>query len=476
MPFIEHFELLSLLHFDVVETWAARESGSGRTLLLHRYPKTSGLREKLQAMPLDQLARILKAGEDGDYFFVVTKDAPEFRRFLDWVDKAPTPGPPVESAPVESAEPGEFTRIFQAPKIAPMRPAAPAGDRPEASSPPPAAKEPGDFTKMFRASVAPLPVAPPAPSGPSPVSGQEPGEFTRLFNNPAPPAARPIAEPGEFSEMFARTPAPAASPMPTTSARGPSEFTAVSNNPVPSVPPIREIPPIEAKPAAPSSDPGEFSQLFGRTNPSPPSVDAATKATAESGELTRIFKGPQRPTSVNPPLGAQQPSEFTKLFNNPMPETRLAEGLEKPPLDAKPAARFTDPGDFSKMFGRPNQGFSAPEVSASPQAANTESATGIFSRKAAFDIAMPQAPMGGGPSDYTRIFQSGTRPPGSTASPAPSETEQKPAAPAQPPAKQGKQTFPVALVIVLAAIAVVAIALILYFVIKRWSIGPAVVG
>jgi hypothetical protein len=374
MPFIEHFELLSLVHFDVVETWAARESGSERKLLLHRYPKASGLRERLQAMPLTDLARILKAGEDGDYFFVVTKDAPEFRRFIEWVDKVPQPPPPAPPAPVESTEPGEFTRIFQAPKIAP----------------PAATQEPGEFTRMFG-----------------------------LSNNPVPPAVK-------------------------------SERSR-----------------IEAKPAAPASEPGEFTQMFGRTNPNPPPADVAPKSTTESGEPTRIFKGPQRPTPPPPPLAAQQPSEFTKLFNNPMPETPLAERLDKPQFEAKPAAQFSDPGDFSKMFGRPNQDSTAPAAISNPFSA-ADGVTGIFSNRNKFESALPQASMAAGPSEYTKIFQPGTRPSETAADSIPAGKEQKPPAPPpQPSAKKEKPAIPIALIVVLAAIALVAVALILYFAIKR---------
>jgi hypothetical protein len=363
MPFIEHFELLNLLHFDVVETWSARESGSARNLLLHRYAKTSGLRERIQSMPVDQLATILKAGEDGDYFFVVTPDTPDFRRFLNWVEKLPIPQPPDVAVP----KPGEAGQPI----------------------------EPGEFTRMFRTPVKP----PPAP----PASAQEPGEFT---------------------------------------------------------------------------------QMFGRTNPSTPAREpsanslAATKSATERGELTRLFKGataaPQRPASATAPslsVGGEPPSEFTKLFKTPLPETRLAERLERPQAEPEPAAPFSEPGDFTKVFGRsnhpPERETSATTLGA-PRAIALDGVTGIFSRKDAFESTAPQAPMAAGPSDYTRIFQPGARPDdGSVSSPAPVQPEQKPAAPSQPEPKKQTQSIPIALVIILAAIAVMAVALILYFVMKR---------
>ena len=376
MPFIEHFELLNLLHYDVVETWAARESGSERKLLLHRYPKTSGLRDRLQSLPLEELALILKAGEDGTYFFVVTQDTPDFRRFLNWVDRLSVVEPAAE-------EPGEFTRMFKGPAVPPQRPAP---------APPP-----------------PVPAA----------SVQEPGEFTRLFKSPAP-----------------------------------------------------ETPPASAKTPAAAAEPGEFTQMFGRPNQSPNPVAPAPKTAAEPGELTRMFKGPtaqpQRPT---PPGGGQPPSEFTKLFNSPMPETPLAARLEKPEAELKPAASFNEPGDFTKMFGRPNQNSTDWNASANPRAAggpatDLGAATGIFSKKNVFESAAPQPTLAAGPSEYTRLFQTGAGAAEGAAGAGSAQAEQK-AAPTQPAAKKQTQSVPTALIVILAAIAVVAIALILYFVFKR---------
>jgi hypothetical protein len=422
MPFIEHFELLNLLHYDVVETWAARESGSGRKLLLHRYPKTSGLRERLQSLPLEELATILKAGEDGDYFFVVTQDTPDFRRFLNWIDRLSVVEPVAESA-APPEEPGEFTRVFQAPKIAPLRP----------QTPPAAADEPGEFTRMFKGPAVPPQRPAPAATPPVPAASvQEPGEFTKLFKSPAPET--PVAS--------------------------------------------------ATAPAAPA-EPGEFTQMFGKPNLSAPARDAsqnpvaaAPKTAAEPGELTRMFKGPtvqpQRPT---PPAAGQSPSEFTKLFNSPMPETPLAARLEKPEADVRPAASFDQPGDFTKMFGRPNQNATDWNASANPgvgggRATDLGAATGIFSKKNVFEGTPPQPTLAGGPSEYTRLFQTGTGsaegagPAQGAAGAASAQAEQK-AAPPPPAAKKQTQSVPTGLIVILAAIVVVAIALILYFVIKR---------
>jgi hypothetical protein len=193
------------------------------------------------------------------------------------------------------------------------------------------------------------------------------------------------------------------------------------------------------------------------------------KTATEPGELTRMFKGPtvppQRPT---PPGGAQQPSEFTKLFNSPLPETPLAARLEKPEAELKPAPSFNEPGDFTKMFGRPNQNSTDGNASANPgvgggRATDLGAATGIFSKKNVFENAPPQPTLSAGPSEYTRLFQTGAGPAEGT---APAPADQK-ASPSPPATKKQAQSVPTGLIIILAAIAVVAIALILYFVLKR---------
>jgi hypothetical protein len=475
MPFIEHFELLNLIHYDVVETWATRESGSGRPLLLHRYPKASGLRERLQAMPLEELAKILKAGEDGDYFFVVTYDAPDFRRFLEWVDKpavaqAVAEAPAVKLEEPRPVEPGEFTGVFQTLKVPPPLAEVPFKPKP--------ANEPGEFTQLFGTPAAPSP-PPAAPLMERREPAAEPGEFTRLFKGPAVPPQRPVPsappppssvqEPGEFTKLF-KSSVPAETPPP--SAKGADAFRPVE--PPPPARPARAD--AEVKPPKPAAGPGEFTQMFGRPSQSSPVREAsanppppAQKAPDEPGELTRMFKGPSVPPQRPTPPAGQPSSEFTKLFNNPMPETPLAARLEKPQAEVAQAASFSEPSDFTKRFGRPNQ--STPDRNPLPNPVGTagrsdDSATGIFSKKNIFDSGGPQAPMAAGPSEYTRLFQSrGGSSEGAGASPV--QAEQKPAAPAPPAATKPAQSLPLALTVILVAIVVVAIALVLYFVMKR---------
>src|SRR5581483_9624914 len=95
--------------------------------------------------------------------------------------KAPAAPP----APAQQAGPGEFTRMFSAPRPAAPPPALPNEPKAPAAHPSPAQPGPGEFTRMFSApSSAPPPVLPnepKAPAAPPAPAQQGAGEFTRMF-------------------------------------------------------------------------------------------------------------------------------------------------------------------------------------------------------------------------------------------------------------------------------------------------------
>ena len=100
--------------------------------------------------------------------------------------EVPEPLPPAPPPPPAPAEPGDFTRLFQAPASQPAPAYSPA------PAPPPASQEPGEFTRMFR---APQPAQSPPPPAPAvPPAAVASGEFTRFFQSPlgsaTPEAAR----------------------------------------------------------------------------------------------------------------------------------------------------------------------------------------------------------------------------------------------------------------------------------------------
>src|SRR6185437_2662313 len=167
MPGFAQFELVEFIHEDVANTWLAREPGSGRLLLLHKFSHASALREKIRAMNPADLGMLIKAGEEGGLFYVVTYDTPELRQFRRWVESrskvksasiyrpSVTHSDPAKTGlwrPTSPSEPGTFTRMFTPP--ASDEPAARADVNPTPSS------EPGTFTRAFQA-VPPQPPTPP---------------------------------------------------------------------------------------------------------------------------------------------------------------------------------------------------------------------------------------------------------------------------------------------------------------------------
>src|SRR5262249_13389043 len=94
--------------------------------------------------------------------------APERPRTIAAPVRPPDPQPATAPAPQQvKSEPGEFTRMFQAPVVSPppvpQIQAQPAVPPPPVRTPPPAAKEPGEFTRMFQAPTGPTGVPAPTP-------------------------------------------------------------------------------------------------------------------------------------------------------------------------------------------------------------------------------------------------------------------------------------------------------------------------
>src|SRR5579884_1903427 len=455
MPGFAHFELVELIHDDVANTWLAREPGSGRLLLLHKFSHASGLREKIRAMNPTDLGMLIKAGEESGLFYVVTYDTPELRHFRKWVEshskvKSASIYPPSVNhsdpakkglwRPAAAGSPeagistntaGEFTRMFQALGTEPPPPVA-------QPAPPPVPKEPaaGEFTRMFQTplgSEAPSPAPQPPEQAPKQPAA---GEFTRMFQTP-------VAETKQRSVL-------------------PSDST-----------PTAEIPAYVEEPATAPEQPakaGEFTRMFQQPPAAQPGAPAPGRRD-EPGEFTRMFNSPgpakpeatPRPPAPAPASSGSSPGEFTRFFNAPMPATPIAEnpGFTAPP---EPAPR--DPGSFTRMFGRSE----SPGI---PEAAGKGSAaTGVFSSRQ--PPAAPNPAPSAGPGEYTRLFSAPVPPQDVAAPPAPAAASPSTAesmkiemkAPAPPPAVAAPKNY-IGLVVVLAVLAVVAIALILYFALRR---------
>ena len=240
--------------------------------------------------------------------------ASDFQRAFKSQREQPPPAPPAPAPPSPAApskdEPGEFTRMFQAPAAPP---------------PVPTREDPGEFTRMFQ--TLPMPVQPaPAmeiPKAPAPPASpsSDGGEFTRMFQTlpmpvqPAPvvkiskapaPATLPSSDGGEFTRMFQTQPMPS-QPAPVTETpkappppapADPGEFTRMFNSPPPQAAPQQPAGPLPAFPAAPPTPKGD-----------------------QPGEFTRMFESPLRPAPLPPSQGAARsirgPFEYAPAAGRP---------------------------------------------------------------------------------------------------------------------------------------------------------------
>jgi hypothetical protein len=264
-----------------------------------------------------------------------------------WKVQPVAPGPSPASVPQPPAVPQEsvlnqqFVELFRTserPVVADSL--QQSAQRPQSAAPirPPEpvlkqAAEPGEFTRMFQ---APAVAAPPAPP---PQAKTEVGEFTKMFQAPkAPPApaSTPVKEPGEFTRMFQASPSPAAAPPqpPAGTKSGPSDFeqlfeTRSPSGPMPHSPAVQQPLTPQGPGGSGPNRIGEFTQTFGKGGFDPvPAPPVAAPAPKEPGEFTRMFHSPGAappppvaPVAMPPaaPIAAQPsgPGEYTRQFSAP---------------------------------------------------------------------------------------------------------------------------------------------------------------
>jgi hypothetical protein len=282
------YELLEAIPGAGPRSFRARRNSSGQEVTLHllpggKTPENESVMMRLRKLPPLSQAKLVQIGEDQGSNVVVTA-APPHLHLLEWLAAEERGAQP---------EPGEFTRLFQAPPRAPVNEPPPkpteAPSR-QAGPAPKSGERAGEFTRMFQTSAAKPPERPKEPSTPT----KEPGEFTRLFQSqvPAPKEPEPkessaAPAPGEFTKFFRGSPPEGA--------------------PAPAFPPatLRPAAPPPPAPAPPPADDqgGEFTRIFGR-----PGLEPKAPSTAETP-----LSAPPPP----PPLPAPQtpgPSEYTQLI------------------------------------------------------------------------------------------------------------------------------------------------------------------
>jgi len=320
--------------------------------------------------------------------------------------------------------PGEFTRLFQAPDTtagtppdapaasSPEAPAEPTPDAPTGPPPDPGPKgggppqeEPGEFTRLFQAPDATgtgsgtrpppeRPASPPPPRAPKPPPPSEPAE-----RHPEQPAASRGDDRGEerrdeeeeeggtggFTELFQAPSMPRPDrPEPPHVPDPPPEKPRASPPPPPPPPPGgMSLPqPPSSRPARP---PGRFTQQFQAPTGDGESGSGRASPPPEPGSFTRLFRGVDQPPPGSPPPGSSKgPGEGGSDYlarlrqNDPSPGSAPRPGPPAPPAPGAPPRPGTPsgpgpagPSDFTRVVAghsRPAAPGPPPPVASAPTA------------------------------------------------------------------------------------------------------------
>jgi len=312
-----------------VQAFKAQNAANGRTVFIHRVSTTEAPAEQSALLKLLTTALVKSAeakrlvldfGEESGYWYVVTESEPQCALLREWLQlqidaafagskpagkaSAPLATTPAttSSAPTQKADPGEFTRFLQRPSLnSPGTSAGTASRLGQKPAPPPPPV--GEFSRIFQNPPAiPGENASASPSAPPPEPAQAPlrpppGEFTNFFN----------ASGAERNEKAPPTPGFQA-PMQGQPQR-------------PSGPPPDAIPQQK-------TEPGEFTRFF-----TPGLPVAAPKQSTPNTPGANFERSPNEPHIQRP---------YVQRPNSPAPPL--------PPPPAKP----TEPGEFTRMFSRPD--------------------------------------------------------------------------------------------------------------------------
>jgi hypothetical protein len=207
MDFYRKYELSDPLSGEGTRSFRAKQISTGREVSVHllvggKTPGNEALLARLRGLPPQSMGKLIEVGDHEGTTFVVTA-APPFQHLNEWLDDQ-------DRAASEAAR--KLTRVGvwkvpTFPKAGASEPAPPPPLAPE--TPAPRASEPGEFTRMFQA---------PAP------------QATQSFEaaRPAPePAPAPPAPPDSAPPPISSTRDPSCSPRTT---KGASSVTQKSVN------------------------------------------------------------------------------------------------------------------------------------------------------------------------------------------------------------------------------------------------------
>jgi len=466
MGFQGRYQILEMVSDGEARTFKARQTSSGRTVLLHQLwvertpPNQTDLASLvfsfLRRATADEMKALIDMGEEAGRVFVVTEDQPDFHDLRQWLRS--------EAGAAKTA--GKTT----VPKSAPSSDSG-AGRASGGSSPQPRQQSPASL-ESARGMATPKVVKPPVATPPPSKAKDEPGEFTKVFfgkEMPIPKARGPVSPVPEKPSATAETPPRPSPPAQSPGKEAPGDFTriffgadeskAMPASPAPGAEAARVTRLGSDQPYQPEG-PGEFSRLFRvpqtvekpraapslAAEPEPP-LAPPVRATEQEGpgEFTRLFQaGPELPGSAGPPVfpasprpaipmptssSQQAPGELTQLLQGYQPgksaPTPLV--LERPESVAPPPHPKDEeakPGAFTMIFQQPPAA-TLPSPAASPSAAQTP----------------PVAPQPPEADEYMRMFELPNG--GAGASPRGAQQVAPPAAP-QPAAGRAMPGTPMA--------------------------------
>ena len=242
---IDNYELLELIaQDDERESFTAIDDSTAKGVIFHKLRPSSGSTQAGSDLP-KLVKSLIASGRAGELLFaaeregrlcIVTENRPECRNIRQWLETR------LNTASASKPEP------VQLPPVPTIK------EPPPAPQAPPASADPGDFTRYFQAPPVIVPATPPEAPPKAPGPSSDPSDFTRMFSLKGTEA--PASE-SDFKRVFGTSP--------------------VESKITPTIPP----PPPSQPPASPPADPGEFTKLFGLKAPVlPSSVNTDTPRSA----------------------------------------------------------------------------------------------------------------------------------------------------------------------------------------------------
>jgi hypothetical protein len=466
MAIIGRLRILETLSRGRIESYRAFDSFSNTTMLVH-------YGDALLFNVADELGDdVLEWGDAGNKQYILTRDIPTYENLNRRPPLPPGAGEALEKAgrwPLTRTNPAKCDRndtIKREEKV--QESVMNSDDSPEPKD------QAGEFTRMFK----PVPKSgePENISAPAKQAVPTAGEFTQMFATPGKPvanAAAPEASPAKVSDKQPQRPERASQVRTPAAKPEPGEFTRMFRT-------SAEVSPTAPPPPAPVSEsalqppgekkPSDFTRMFSAVPAPQPAAPELPKPVEEPGSFTQFFREPApKPVvppnpPVAPPTGPSAPgreSEFTRFFKDPLPSAGREVNWKAIENQPTPLAPPKAPGDFTRMFGRPERVSPGP----APGSGGQESATNLF----------PNSRSGSAPKDATgqvddfaKIF---------TQSPTVSEPKPAPATP--PPAASApiKPIIPpvakpagppvLVLIVIIAAVLVLAGCALYYFVFRK---------